>query len=146
MNATQEYEFGLGLFFCPTALDAYTKSQTNISVYRYEYFGDWPNLRLYPTSQAYHTSETSMIFGTMADISGDPNTALQVTVSDYMQHAWTTFARDPVNGLEGLYWPEYNHLQSTLVRLGYGNETVASFASPASYDSRCPPPVGTHEK
>lgn len=142
LNQTRQDEIGYGQFFCPTAVDAAAKSvalaaTTNASVYRYDYFGDWPNLRLYPASRAYHTSETSMVFGTMADLSGAPSTPLQVEVSDYLQHAWTTFARDPVGGLKGLGWPSYNQSESTLVRLGYGNESVASYANPASYDAIC---------
>ena len=141
LNQTEQNAIGYGLFVCLTALDAGTKAialaKTNSSVHRYEYFGDWPNLRLYPISGAYHMSETSMVFGTMEDLSGEANTALQVTVSDCIQHAWTTFARDPVGGLKGLGWPIYNKSGSTLVRLGYGNETVASYVNHASYDAIC---------
>lgn len=141
LNQTEQDIIGYGLFFCPVVEDAGYKSialaKTNASIYRYEYFGDWPNLRLYPGSGAYHTSETSMVFGTMADLSGDENTALQVPVSEYMQHAWTSFARDPAAGLKGLGWPSYNGSESTLIRLGYGEETTATFVNPAEYDTIC---------
>jgi carboxylesterase type B len=81
-NQTQQDEIGYGLFFCPSARDAGAKAEafltlakTDTPIYRYEYFGDWPNLWLYPGSGAYHTSETSMAFGTVEDINGDRNTA-----------------------------------------------------------------------
>lgn len=141
LNQTQQDIIGYGNFVCPTVLDAKIKSEvlakTETPIYRYEYFGDWPNLRLYPDSRAYHTSETSVVFGTMEDISGESNTELEVVVSDYMQHAWTNFARDPVGGLHGLGWPRYNSSDDTLVRLGYSNETTASYVNPKSYDAIC---------
>lgn len=141
LNQTQQDEISFGQYVCPTAQDANVKSESladyNVSMYRYEYFGDWPNLRLYPGSGAYHTSETSMIFGTMQDLSGQPDSDLESTVSQYMQHAWATFARDPKNGLSSLGWPAYNQSEDTLVRLGFGNETTASFTSPSSYDDIC---------
>ena len=50
-----------------------------------------------------------MVFGTMADVTGEPNTPLQEVVSAYMMKAWVTFARDPEDGLRvGLGWPRYN--------------------------------------
>lgn len=141
LNQTELNEIGYGFYSCPTALDAAVKSAeiaaSNPPIYRYEYFGDWPNLRLFPGSGAYHTSETSMVFGTMEDLSGQPNTDLQVLVSRYMQHVWATFARDPVDGLSNLGWPTYNASAETLVRLGYRNETTASYVAPAPYDKIC---------
>lgn len=141
LNQTQQDEIGYGLYSCPTVIDANTKSvslaNSNVSIFRYEYFGDWPNLRLYVGSGAYHTSETSMIFGTMEDLSGQANTDLEEVVSRYLQHVWATFARDPNNGLLNLGWPIYNASERTLVRLGYGNDTTASFAQPSSYDAVC---------
>ena len=141
LNKTEQDEIGFGLFVCPTAVDAASKAiafqNASIPIYRYEYFGDWPNLRLYPGSRAYHTSETSMVFGNMDAFSGDPNTPLQVEVSRYMQHAWAEFARDPVDGLRALGWPTYNPEGKTLARLGYGQEKEASFATPYAYDSIC---------
>ncbi|KIW25231.1 uncharacterized protein PV07_08427 [Cladophialophora immunda] len=141
LSATQQETISYGEFVCPIAADAAVKraiASESVPVWRYEYFGNWPNLRLYPGSGAYHTSEVSMVFGTSADLTGEPNTPLQEIVSRYMRHAWATFARDPMNGLrEQLGWPVYNNTGDTLVRLGYGNETKASFVSPAEYDAPC---------
>ncbi|KAI9656504.1 MAG: hypothetical protein M1821_004711 [Bathelium mastoideum] len=139
-QAAQDF-LGFGLFVCPTAADAATKAtafaNADTPIYRFEYLGDYPNLRLYPESGAYHTSETSMVLGNAEELSGEKNTDVQNKVSRYLQHAWTTFARDPLHGLERLGWPRYDAGSATLVQLGKGNETEASFASPAKYDSIC---------
>lgn len=82
--------------------------QNNVAAWRYLYFGDWPNLRLYPGSGAYHGSELEMVFGTAQDVSGTPNTPAEDATSMYMMKAWVAFARDPENGLEQLGWPVYN--------------------------------------
>lgn len=141
INQTVQDEIGFGLYFCPIAFDAEIKAaalaSARIPVYRYEYFGDFPNLRLFPSSGAYHTSETSVVFGTMKELSGDSNTEREVEVSRYMQRAWTTFAREPMHGLEALGWPSYNPEGETLIRLGYEKEVEASFASPYPYDEVC---------
>ena len=141
LNQTLQDAIGFGLFVCPTALDAATKAaafaNTDTPIYRYEYLGDWPNLRLYASSRAYHTSETSVVFGTMEELSGDANTDLEVEVSRYMQHAWTTFARDPLHGLQSLGWPRYDPNGNTLIQLGNGEEAAPSYVSPSKYDSIC---------
>ena len=54
-----------------------------------------------------------------------------------MQRAWAGFAKDPAGGLQALGWPEYEPEKETLVRLGNGNETEASFVSPEGYDALC---------
>ncbi len=78
-----------------------------------------------------------MVFGNMESISGDANTELQVTVSEYMQHAWASFAKDPHGALKALGWPLYDPKGQTLIRLGYDSETVASYVSPDEFDSLC---------
>ena len=111
LNSTAQDAITYGVFDCPIAADAAAKKASKLvpSLWRYEYFGDWPNLRLYPGSDAYHTSEVPMLFGTMADLTGEPNTQLQEVVSAYMMKAWASFARDPRDGLRGeLGWPRYD--------------------------------------
>ena len=143
LTQKQQDEIGFGLYTSPTSFEANLKAQAlattkpTIPVYRYLYFGDWPNLRLYAGSGAYHTFETSMIFGTMKDLGGEPDTALEVQVSQYLQSAWAAFARDPVSGLSAMDWPAYNQSASTLIRLGFGNETTASYTQPGVYDTVC---------
>ena len=135
-KAAQDY-IGYGLYVCPGAVEAATRANAGYPVYRYEYMGDWPNLRLYAGSRAYHTAETSVVFGTMEDMSGDPNTELEVTVSRYMQGAWASFAKDPNKGLKNLGWPLYNPSADTLIRLGHAQDTTASYVSPNAFDAIC---------
>ena len=130
--------FDLEAFTCPTGAETAARAQQDVPVWRYRYFGDWPNLRLYPNSSAYHGSEIGLVFGTAPDITGLPNTPQEDELSAYMMKAWATFAADPKKGLsECLGWPRYDPAKTTLVRLGYQDETNASFVSPAVYDAQC---------
>ena len=107
--------------------------------WRYRYFGDWDNLRLYPTSGAYHGTDLEMIFGASQDVSGLPESKAQMQTQSLMQQAWAAFADDPKKGLEKrLGWPEYNVKKDTLVRLAYNNTPTASFVKPSVYDQACP--------
>ena len=136
--------FNLEAFTCATAAETAARSEHNVPVWRYRYFGDWPNLRLYPNSSAYHGSEIGLVFGTAEDISGLPNTAAENELSAYMMKAWATFADDPRKGLSRcLGWPVYDPAKTTLVRLGYEDATNASFVNPIVYDAQCAALGGT---
>ena len=79
-----------------------------------------------------------MVYGTAPDITGIPNTPAEEAVSAYMMRAWATFADDPEKGLsERLGWPRYDPAKTTLVRLAYQDQTIASFVSPGTYDAPC---------
>lgn len=73
----------------------------------------------------------------MEELSGEPSTLLENTVSQYMRHAWASFAKDPVDGLKALGWPLYNASEETLVRLGHDEEESASYVSPDDFDTIC---------
>ena len=130
--------FNLEAFTCPTGAATAARAAHDVPVWRYRYFGDWPNLRLYPNSSAYHGSEIGMVYGTAPDITGIPNTPAEEAVSAYMMRAWATFADDPEKGLsERLGWPRYDPAKTTLVGLAYQDQTNASFVSPGTYDAPC---------
>ena len=130
--------FNLAAFTCPAGAATADRQAQGVPVWRYRYFGDWPNLRLHGNSSAYHGSEIGMVFGTAPDISGIPNTPAEDTVSAYLMRAWATFADDPEKGLsERLGWPLYDPAKETLVRLAYQDLTEASFVSPGIYDAPC---------
>lgn len=75
----------------------------------FRYFGDWDNLRLYPTSGAYHGADLEMVFGASADVSELPNSADEQKMIAFVQKAWATFAQDPVYGLTNIMgWPRYD--------------------------------------
>ena len=83
-------------------------------MWRYRYFGDFANLRLFPGSDSYHGTELDMVFGTAQDVSGLPNDDIEEKTISYFQKAWATFARNPTNGLsKTMGWPLYNNITGT---------------------------------
>lgn len=101
-------------FTCPTGEEARQRVNYGVPTWRYRYFGDWTNLRLYNASaglgrgsEAYHGSDTSIVFGTSQDVSGRRNSKEEDDMSRYMMGAWAAFARDPAKGLTEYGWPAY---------------------------------------
>lgn len=128
------------LLTCPTAAMAEAYSLQDVPVWRYYYSGMFPNLLL-PTvnlSQAYHTSEIPIVWGTAEDASGKANTPVESALSAYVMRAWAAFAKDPRGGLESeMGWPKYSNSTASLVLLGQNNSTAASFAYPGAVDVAC---------
>jgi carboxylesterase type B len=106
-NATQITEFNLEAFTCASSIEAAARVAHGVDVWRYRYFGDFPNLQLYPGSGAYHGAELNMVFGTAQDVSGLPNNAIEQKTIAYVQKAWAAFASDPATGLSKFGWPKY---------------------------------------
>lgn len=170
----------LETFTCPVGSAAQYRALNNVPVWRYRFFGEFPNTRLTqnPSSGAWHGAELLQVFGT-SELGGLPNTQPEAAISQYMMSAWAAFAKDPHNALSRppFSWPKYalggqcsllpilsllaqtNILlkmcgisltsafvtANTLIRLGYDNETTASFIDPITYDYACPlvlPPRG----
>ncbi|MCJ1270968.1 hypothetical protein MMC22_010867 [Lobaria immixta] len=128
----------LEAFTCATLAETSARRHARVPVWQYRYFGDWPNLRLYPHSGAYHGSDLHMIMGGATDVTGVSNTPEQDRTMRYMMRAWAAFARDPQKGLTThLHWPQYSPHGNTLVRLGYENSARASFVPPSTYDTPC---------
>ncbi|KAH0046109.1 cholinesterase, partial [Aureobasidium melanogenum] len=136
LEPAQWDDFNLAGFTCPTGTETANRAKYNVPTWRYRYFGDWENLRLYPGSRAYHGTEITMIFRTAEDVSGLPNSAVGNGVSMYMMKAWPTFTCNPARGLEEMGWPTYEPRKSTLAKLAYENMTT--FVDPAVYDVKCP--------
>jgi len=102
-------KFNLEDFTCPTATEATNRAKFGVPMWRFRYFGDWDNLRLYPTSGAYHGSDLEMIFGASEDVSGLPESVPERLLQAVMMHAWAAFADDPTAGLEHkIGWPKYD--------------------------------------
>ncbi|KAF7336132.1 Glycoside hydrolase, superfamily [Mycena venus] len=71
MTDSQWSVFNAEAFTCATSQTASFRAKAGVPTWRYRYFGDWNNLRLYdccPGSGAYHTSDLEMVFGTAEDI------------------------------------------------------------------------------
>ncbi|KAJ9360092.1 hypothetical protein DTO027B9_1644 [Paecilomyces variotii] len=131
-------DFNIQTFTCPTMEEATNHIRAGVPTWRFRYFADWDNTRLYyPTSGAYHGVDMNMIFGNSADFTGIPESKPQTQLKRVMQRAWAAFVADPQKGLERLGWPVFNPSANTLIRLGYGNMPNASFVNPQVYDSAC---------
>lgn len=139
VNTTQAQgdAFLLSSFTCPNAFAAAARRNHGVPVWQFRYFGDWDNLRLYPTSGAYHGTDLEMIFGNSAQVSGiDPSAPEQQTTA-LMQRAWAAFAADPAHGLDRLGWPQFDPSSDSLIRLAYNNSPAPDFVSPGVYDAPC---------
>lgn len=130
--------FDLGVFTCPASAAAGLRAQAGLPVWRYRYFGMYPNLEL-PTStgKAWHGAELLPLFGTSQEVTKTDSTWEERAVGDYLRGAWSAFARCPESGLAGYGWPLYKRGEATEVLIGMGNDTVPSFAKPEVYDTTC---------
>jgi cholinesterase len=125
-------------FTCATSLSASFRRAANIPTWRYRYFGDWDNLRLYPTSGAYHGSDLEMVFAASPDVSGLPDSADENAMQAIMQNAWAAFASDPNAGLrKQVGWPVYDGNANTLIALAQNNSPSAVFVDPKQYEGAC---------
>lgn len=130
-------------FTCGAALRANTSVYNKLPVWRYRYFGDFPDTRITPGSGAYHGSEIGIIFNTSHPAIVPPGLPAplpnEVDIATYMRGAWTAFAKDPVNGLNTYQggWPQYDPASETLIRLAYNNQTGTNVGLPALYDISC---------
>lgn len=95
-------------FTCPIAYECRQRLRYKVPMWRFRYFGDWDNLRLYPTSGAYHGSDLQMVFGGSVDVTGLSETTPQTKLQAGMMRAWATFADNPVTGLDRLGWPRFD--------------------------------------
>ena len=138
--------FNQRAFTCPTKYATDARLSADVPSWRYRYMGDWPNLRLfeaydgYPDSGSYHGSDLDMLFGTVYDVTGTPNSVEEELTSRYIMRAWAAFGRDPALGLSEFGWPIYQaNGTSSLVLLGNENQSEAAFVDPELFDIVCPP-------
>ncbi|KAJ4301918.1 hypothetical protein N0V90_004014 [Kalmusia sp. IMI 367209] len=122
------------VFSCPAAVSSNFRAGFGLPVYRYRYFGEFPNLNPLPWLGAYHAAEIPVVFGT-SSLSGE-DTEREKELSKWMQGAWAAFAKDPVGGLEGYGWPRYVQGKDTLVLLGREEGTV-EVGSAEEFDAVC---------
>jgi carboxylesterase type B len=95
---------------CGASVAGYYRTKAQVPVWRYRFYGDFPNTRIFSGIGAYHTSEIYPLFGTSAAVTGEAKTLSQELLGDYMRAAWAAFAKDPWNGLSlGFGWPLYNN-------------------------------------
>lgn len=138
-DATWDF-LATSLFTCALSERALASFYNKVPTWRYRYFGNFPDLKLstVPDSGAWHGIEIPTIFETDLDIQNVvPRTSAQEEVAAYACGMWMAFAKDPVNGLTNYGLPQYNPLQSTLLRPAYNNQTGPNAVNPALYDIGC---------
>ena len=132
--------FELEGFTCASRDAVAYRAKHGLPAFRWRYFGDFDNTRLYDGSGAYHGVDLHMIFGASWNVTGLEPSQAQKWTTQYMQGAWAAFVSDPPRGLVGMGWPLYeaNGEGNVLVRLGLNDMPSASFVSPAEFDEGCP--------
>jgi carboxylesterase type B len=132
-------EYNLAAFTCPAGVRANASIAARNPTWRYRYFGNFPNTNVSSEGGAYHGAELPLLFGTTSSTPGPNSTAEELKFQTYLQGAWTTFAKDPVHGLQtyGGGWPLYNPAEKSLLRLAYNNHVGTNLAFPMIYDAGC---------
>lgn len=125
----------LQTFFCPATESSRLRQKAGLPTYRYEYAGNWTNLSPTPWLGAFHSAELPMLFGTHPNFRGE-STDLEYETSHAMQDAWVAFARDGVQGLEGVGWSEYETIGEATVR-EFGDDVAAKDVSLSELEGKC---------
>lgn len=107
----------------------------------FDFVGVFPDISQRSDLRAYHASDIPIVFGTYnaSTAPAGPTTA-EIALSQYMQSAWVTFARDPANGLKNapFSWPTVNNGGNNVVLLGNSaNPGSATFTTSSSVDTDC---------
>jgi cholinesterase len=133
--------FNAAVFTCPVMNAADVRAENKVPVWRYRYFGDWPNTDIDGRTGAYHTAEIPMIFGTSAHSTTAPDTPQQEKVSKFMQKVWTQFAKDPLALTKAPFnLPNYvkNDAFSSEQLIGFGaNNLTRQMLKAGDYDEFC---------
>ncbi|KAK2796783.1 hypothetical protein FQN51_009007 [Onygenales sp. PD_10] len=127
-------------FTCAADRTAGHRAKHGVPVWRYRYYGEWPNSKMYPGSGAYHGTDVAQIFGTAEDVSGGvENTEAEREVSAYMMHAWAVFAADPKGGLAGMGWPVYSEEEGArkVISFAYDNDSKLNILPASQTDVGC---------
>lgn len=98
----------MNIFNCPTSETATNRVRVGAPAWRFRYYADWDNTRLYPTSGAYHGVDLNMIFAASEDVTGLPESQPQLELQKTMQEAWAAFVSNPMEGLTRLDWPMFD--------------------------------------
>jgi cholinesterase len=145
-GATQDHQFWVDYanreFACPAGARANVSASHGLPIWRYRWFGNFPNTRLFtnPDSGAWHCSEIAFVWNTLPTGPGiPPDTAVEVSIRGYIQGAWAAFAKAPLTGLTKYRggWPQYSPFEPSLIRLAYNNVTGTNVASSGIYDEAC---------
>jgi len=73
-------------------------------------------------------------FGTTEFVSKKPDTPEEKKMAETIMTAWTSFAKDPKDGLKKLGWPVYDPDKPTVIILGGRNDASVKFVSRSEAD------------
>ncbi|ODH52885.1 hypothetical protein GX48_01079 [Paracoccidioides brasiliensis] len=140
LTDTQWHLLNLAGFTCAGDRTAGYRASHRVPVWRYRYYGEWPNTIMYPGSGAYHGTDVGQVFETAEDVSGGiRNTESEREVSSYMVHAWAMFARNPQSGLDELGWPKYTAEEQPqkFTALAFKNDPKITILPSGETDAGC---------
>ncbi|KAI0202085.1 Alpha/Beta hydrolase protein [Astrocystis sublimbata] len=122
---------------CPAFNTSSVRADNNLTTYRYEYVGEFPNITPYKWMGAYHGADLPMIFGTY-NMSGNA-TDFQREVSERMQDYVSAFLADPQHGLAKLGWAPSDvssAINGTMIRFGEAGSIMKNISS-VEVDNAC---------
>lgn len=100
----------------------------------------FPDISQRSDLRAYHASELPLVFGTYnASTAAAGPTGPEIALSQLVQTAWVSFARDPVNGLKNapFSWPQVNGGNKVVLLGNSANPGGATFTSSSTIDGDC---------
>ena len=121
---------------CGPHASALSYRNAGVNAWRYLYSGTWGDDT---APGAGHGAEIWLVLGTLDHPSRKKPTAAEAKLSLLLRQAWTTFAKDPVNGLSKLGWPLYDEKSADpkLIRLGAHESAEMVYEPRSKYDKGC---------
>lgn len=120
------------VFQCPAARLANASLGAGIPTWRYYFNATFANTQIVPDLGVYHSSEIPLVFGTYPAVNA---TAEEMRLSEYMQTAWATFAKNPMGGPSWQEVPEVGVLGSVGDGLRYDTGAGVLDVRCALYDA-----------
>lgn len=122
-------------FACATAHEARLSAAAGIPTWRYLF-----NSTTFPSDSFYkepiHSSEVSFVFGLLPPAPTSPDQAL--SLSAFMQAAWTNFAKNPTGGPGVAEWIPFTGVSGALDLADLGaNNVDFEMVDPSVIESRC---------
>jgi len=115
---------------------ALARIQAGVPAWRYIYNGVWPNQDI-GSKGAWHGADIGLQFGTTEFLSKKPDTPEEKKMTETIMGAWSTFAKNPKDGLTKLGWPVYDGNKPTVISLGGRNDASVKFVDHVSIDAAC---------
>jgi cholinesterase len=129
----------LALFTCGAQQVAQIRSDHNVPVWRYRYYGEFSNTKIPVIGETYHGSELPLIFGLSSILSSKPDSDPEKVLSSTMRRAWAGFASNPSSFLSSNFkWPMYQNNTNSLIDLGRPQAAPITLEANSATDALCP--------